>query len=243
MSYAKRSGYALAGMAAVTVLSLSFSAKLGEAAPQPGLCSGVLLKLHDELVIAEEPEHICTFSGEDKKKISAICAEGHYCEVEGILEDCKDAGECSEITNVASIRDLTLAQQQAQPPRPEPSPSSAPDATAGLPQEIRALVEDVARICGFPVNVFENFTRFLKDDYRFLTLHFEKTRCNDPIALCRTAGCLHQIYVSQGDKPYQLVISAYVSEIALRHVDGIVALELTTTEGTRLLRWNGAGFH
>lgn len=116
MSYPKRSCYALASMAAVTLLSLSFSAKLGKAAPEPGLCSGVLTKSHDELVIVEEPEHICIFSGEDRKKIFAICAEGHYCEVEGILDDCKDTGECSEITNVASVRDLTSAQQQEQPP-------------------------------------------------------------------------------------------------------------------------------
>jgi hypothetical protein len=243
MSYTKRSEFALASMAAVTVLCLSFSAKLGEAAPQPGLCSGVLTKLHDEFVIVEEPEHICTFGGEDKKKIFAICADGHYCEVEGILDDCKDAGECSEITNVASVRDLTLAQQQEQPPHPEATPSSAPADIARLPEEIRAFVGDVARICGSPVNVFGNFTRFLKGDYRFIAFHFENIRCNDLTAVCRTGGCLHQIYVSQDDQPYQLVMSAYVSEIELKHVDGTVALELTTSEGTRLLRWDGAGFH
>ena len=92
------------------------------------------------------------------------------------------------------------------------------------------------------MNVFENVSRFLKDDHRFIALHFEKTQCNDPLAICRTAGCLHQIYVSKNDRPYQLVASAYVSEIELKHVDGTVALEITTPERTRLLRWDGAGF-
>ncbi|MFZ3251213.1 MAG: hypothetical protein WA214_20250 [Pseudolabrys sp.] len=243
MSHAKRSEYAFGCMAATTLLTLLFSAQRCEAAPQPGLCSGVLTKLHDEVVIAEHPEHICIFSGEDKRKISAICVEGHHCEVEGILDACKDSDGCSEITNVASVRDLTLAKQQEQPPHPESPPLSAPAAIAGLPEEIRGFVEDVARICGSPVNVLENSARFLNDDYRFIALHFEKTRCNDLTAICRAAGCLHQIYVSKDAQQYQLVMSDYVSDIELKHVDGAVALELTTSDGTRLLRWNGAGFH
>ena len=93
------------------------------------------------------------------------------------------------------------------------------------------------------MNVLENSARFLNDDYRFIALHFEKTRCNDLTAICRAAGCLHQIYVSKDAQQYQLVMSDYVSDIELKHVDGAVALELTTSDGTRLLRWNGAGFH
>ena len=74
------------------------------------------------------------------------------------------------------------------------------------------------------MNVWKNFARFLNDDYRFIAIHFEKTRCKDPIAICRAAGCLHQIYVSKDDQPYQLVVSDYVSEIELKHLDGTVAL-------------------
>ena len=127
MSNPKRSDYPLARMATAALFSFSFSANLGEAAPLPGVCSGVLTKLEDGFAIAEDPEHICIFSGEDERKIFAICAEGHRCEVEGILDDCKGTGECSELTNVASVRDLTLAQQQEQPPLPEMQPSSADD--------------------------------------------------------------------------------------------------------------------
>ena len=155
----------------------------------------------------------------------------------------KTLGECSELTNVSAVRDLTLAQKQEQPPLPEAPPSSAPTATAVLPAEIQAFVADVARICGSSVNVWKNFSGFLNDDYRFIAIHFEKTQCKDPIALCRTEGCLHQIYVSKGDQPYQLVVSTYVSEIELKHLSGTVALSIITGEGTRLLRWNGGGFH
>ncbi len=243
MSYAKRSEYAFVSMAAVVLLSVSFSAKIAEAAPRAGVCSGVLTKLEYNSAIVEDPEHICIFSGEDKSKIFAVCAEGHRCEVEGILEDCKEVGECSELTNVSAVRDLTLAQKQEQPPLPDAPPSSAPTATADLPAEIQAFVADVARICGSSVKVWKNFSGFLNDDYRFIAIHFEKTQCKDPIALCRTEGCLHQIYVSKGDQPYQLVVSTYVSEIELKHLSGTVALSIITGEGTRLLRWNGGGFH
>lgn len=243
MSNPKRSDYPLVLMATAALLAVSLSAKLSGAAPQPGVCSGVLTKLEYEFAIVEDPEHICIFSGEDERKIYNLCAEGHRCEFEGILEDCKDVGECSELTNVSAVRDLTLAQKQEQPPLPEVPPSSAPTVTAVLPAEIQAFVADVARICGSSVNVWKNFSGFLRDDYRFIAIHFEKTQCKDPIALCRTEGCLHQIYVSKGNQPYQLVVSIYVSEIELKHLDGTVALEITTNEGMRLLRWNGAGFH
>ena len=76
--YAKRSEHALGTMAAAALLFFSFSVTRGEAAPEPGVCSGVLTKSEDEFVIVEEPEHICTFNGEAKRKIFAVCAEGHY---------------------------------------------------------------------------------------------------------------------------------------------------------------------
>jgi len=122
MRYDKRSGYAVASMAVTALLFCLFSFKLAEAAPQPGLCSGVLTKSEHGFVIDEEPEHICIFSGEDQKKILAVCVVGHQCEVEGMLDDCKEDGECFEIMNVVSVRDVSLAKQQEQLPHPDAPP-------------------------------------------------------------------------------------------------------------------------
>lgn len=292
MPYPKHSDYALARMATAALLFFSFSVTRGEAsvtrgeaAPQPGLCSGLLTKSEGEFVIAEEPEHICIFSGEDKRKIFAICAEGHYCEVAGILDDCKDAGECSELTNVVSVRDLTLAQRQEPPPSTDGlhregfrdqilaevrscvrgalesslyaglnadramtiatqvcglevgilsgdmgiteaearqlfkdileaeagqtrDKLSTADIT-GPAAELRGQIENVTKACGSPVSVLNDFSRYLQDsNYRFIALHFEKIRCADLTAICRTKGCLHQIYVAKSDGPYQLVVNS-----------------------------------
>src|SRR5215831_8111567 len=78
------------------LLFLSIFVKAGAAAPEPGVCSGSLTTSEGRFVIEEEPEHICIFGGEERKKIVAVCSESHRCEVEGILNDCKD--------NSASVR-------------------------------------------------------------------------------------------------------------------------------------------
>jgi hypothetical protein len=242
MSYTKRSGYGL--LTAAVLLSCLFSAKLVEAAPQAGVCSGVLTRLEGRFLIEEEPEHICIFGGEAERKIFAICAEGHLCEVEGMLDDCKSSGECSEIMNVVSVRDLTLAKRQEQPPLPDAPPSSVPAGAARLPVEIHPIIEAITRTCGSPANVLGNFSSYLADrDNRFVVLHFENIRCNDLTAICKTKGCLHQVYISRDNQPYRLVVSTYVSEIELKHLDNTVAVEVTSSEGARLLRWDGAGFH
>jgi len=237
MSRGKRSELALASVAAAALLLFLFLGERVAAAPMPGACSGVLTTSGDRFAIVEEPEHICVFSAEDKNKIFAICAEGHYCEVEGLLHDCKDAGECSEITNVVSVRDTTLARQQEQPPLPDAPPSSQPFDLASLPAEIRLEIEPVVRTCRSPVTVVGEFSSYLVDHSdRFLTFHFENVRCADLTAICKTDGCLHQIYLSEGNEPYQLITSVYVFEVQLGHFDGVVGAKITSKEGTRVVR-------
>ena len=251
MLYPKRSDYAPPRMATVALLFFSFSVTRGEAsvthgeaAPQPGVCSGVLTEAGGELAIVEEPEHICTFGEEAKRKILAVCTEGHYCEVDGILDDCKDTGECSEITNVISIRDLTIAQRQEQPPHVDLPAPSAPADLAALPKQLRVEIEGVTKTCNSPVSVLDNFFSYMQDgNYRFIVFHFEKIRCADLTAICRTRGCLHQIYVSRNTEPYVRIVSDYFLELELKHLDGAVAVEVTSTGGTRTRRWDGKGFY
>jgi len=81
------------------------------AEPRPGICSGVLSKFQDHFVLKLGRESICTFNSEDEKKILAICTQGHRCEAFGLVDDCKDSGECIEMTGIASVKDITAAQQ------------------------------------------------------------------------------------------------------------------------------------
>lgn len=52
-----------------------------------------------------EGEGICIISKpEERKKVLATCSPGHHCIVTGLIEDCKDSGECGELTYVLSVR-------------------------------------------------------------------------------------------------------------------------------------------
>lgn len=74
--------------------------------PTTGTCRGMLMKLDSgEVVIGEPPdEDICTFGdADDAKKIMATCRIGQHCEVTGLVEICKDAGECTAISHVTAV--------------------------------------------------------------------------------------------------------------------------------------------
>jgi len=237
MSSPRRRVYA---MGAAALLLLSLLVKAGGAAPEPGICSGSLTTSEDRFVIEEDPEHICIFGGEERKKIFAVCSEGHRCEVEGILNDCKDySGECSEITDISGVRDLTLAQRQEQPPLPDVATPSEPADIARLPAEIRSNVETVTRTCGSPVTIQGDFSTYLADrDIRFIALHFENIRCADLTSICKERGCLHRVYASKDNQPYQMIASNYVIEVELGHFDGAVGAKVTSKERTRIVRWD-----
>ena len=125
---------------------------------------------------------------------------------------------------------------------PDPTPSSQPFDLATVPAEIRPDIEEVVRTCRSPMMVPGDFSSFLADhNDRFLVFHFEKARCVDLTAVCKTRGCLHQLYISKDNRPYELETSAYVSEIELQHLDGKVVVVVISSERTRILRWNGRG--
>jgi hypothetical protein len=239
MAYPRCRTYTHMGIGAAALL-LALLIKAGVAAPEPGVCSGALTTSEGRFVIEEEPEHICIFGIEERKKIFAVCSEGHRCEVEGILNDCKDySGECSEITDISGVRDLTLAQRQEQPPLPDVATPSEPADIARLPAEIRSNIETVTRTCGSTVTIQGDFSTYLADrDNRFIALHFENIRCADLKSICKAAGCLHQVYASKNNGPYQLLATNYVIEVELGHFDGAVGAKVTSKERTRIVRWD-----
>jgi len=142
---------------------------------------------------------------------------------------------------LVSVAYLTLAQQQEQPSPLEAPRASTAAEMAALPTEVRMEIEGVLRTCKSPVSVAGDFSHYRHEsDLRLIVLHFEKIRCADLTAICRTDGCLHQVYAAKNNQPYQLVFSTYVSEIEIVRRDN--ALEIISSDGTRLLRSNELRF-
>jgi len=50
------------------------------------------------------PEGVCEINRSQEAKVLAMCTPGRFCRVYGIVESCKDSGECAEITRVLSVR-------------------------------------------------------------------------------------------------------------------------------------------
>jgi hypothetical protein len=95
----------------VVLLASGFLATTAAAQPKLDTCSGVLTDFNGELVLRAGREGICTFSADDGKKIAAICAKGHVCQVAGLVDLCRDSGECVEVSSIVSVRDVTATQR------------------------------------------------------------------------------------------------------------------------------------
>jgi hypothetical protein len=71
------------------------------------VCSGKLVKESDGGLTIVDGEDICVVDPAGTQKVLSACAEGHDCEIEGRVYPCEDAGECSAIKNIVSVKDLT----------------------------------------------------------------------------------------------------------------------------------------
>jgi hypothetical protein len=68
-------------------------------------CKGILRQDRSGgLFFQVPPEGLCEIKPSQKGKVLATCTPGRFCRVEGMVEDCKDSGECGEITRVLSVR-------------------------------------------------------------------------------------------------------------------------------------------
>jgi hypothetical protein len=93
-----------------------------------------------------------------------------------------------------------------------------PQHIGGLPVEIRKSIAPYARICGGPLAAEHSFARYFQSgNAKLIGLHFEHLRCGDRAAVCKAAGCLHQVYISTGG-PYRLLRSSYVPELDLTEI-------------------------
>jgi len=90
-----------------------------------------------------------------------------------------------------------------------------PKHIGGLPLEVRNAIATYARVCGGSLAAEHSFVRYFQSGTaNLIGLHFEHLRCADRAAVCRPAGCLHQVYISTGGK-YRLLRSSYVPELDL----------------------------
>ena len=85
-------------------------------------------------------------------------------------------------------------------------PALNPQHIDGLPAEVRGAL---ARMCrgAQAQHQFAGYSQNL----RTLVLHFEHLHCADRGAFCTQAGCLHQVYVSEGGR-YRLLRSYYAPQ-------------------------------
>ena len=88
-----------------------------------------------------------------------------------------------------------------------------------LPAEVRNAISPYARVCGRPLAAEHLFALYYRSgNANLIGLHFERLRCGDNRpAVCRPAGCLHQVYISTGGR-YRLLSSSYVPELDLTQV-------------------------
>jgi hypothetical protein len=94
--------------------------EISSARPQPDKCSGILHKDKYGLRFGgdnKEGEDICLVNQSDEQKVLAICAIGQFCEINGLVDYCKDSGECVEITNITSVSAADHSKETTQTPR------------------------------------------------------------------------------------------------------------------------------
>lgn len=115
-----------------------------------------------------------------------------------------------------------------------------------LPREVGASIQHSARACGAAFAARHLFSRYIQDRVtgdRFIAIHFDEVYCINRAAICTTAGCLHQMYVSKGG-PYRDIINVYAPEIELKHLDGATVVEIACGQAdsacARDYRWDGS---
>jgi hypothetical protein len=92
------------GILVLAVCSLSTQTSFAE--PMKSHCSGVLHLVNGELRFGGgrgESEGICIVSHAEVGKVLTTCRVDNRCTVEGIVDYCKDSGECVDIKNITAV--------------------------------------------------------------------------------------------------------------------------------------------
>ena len=118
-----------------------------------------------------------------------------------------------------------------------------------LPWEMRDSIQRSTHACGAGFEARHLFARYIQDRItgdRFIAIHFDGVHCVNRAAICTTAGCLHQVYVSKGG-PYRAILNVYAPEIELKLFGGAAVVEIacgqTAEACARDFRWDGSHLH
>lgn len=101
---------------AILVFGLVSNFDLVHAEPQLGECSGILHADRDSIILGGgegEGEGICIINKSQQTKVLSKCRIGQFCRVKGVVDDCKDFGECSEMLRVTSAQKMDGQEQTA----------------------------------------------------------------------------------------------------------------------------------
>lgn len=102
-----RSRFADAAWAGALALGALLVSGPSPAAGRPGVCEGILHQDSDGLRLGggpNEDEGICLVARAEIARVLAGCTVNRHCRIKGHISDCKDSGECSEISGITAVR-------------------------------------------------------------------------------------------------------------------------------------------
>lgn len=112
----------------------------------------------------------------------------------------------------------------------------------GLPADVRSAVDARARACGNAPAARHYFSTSITVGGRlFRSLHFEDFACGNRVAVCRTDGCLHEIYLESNGRNRR-VFSTYARDMKMGSEGGGLVVEVTGGRSSGRYRWDGNRF-
>lgn len=111
-----------------------------------------------------------------------------------------------------------------------------------LPTELRRLVQSRAVACGNQPSAQHLFTVSIEGDGReFVSFHYDKLTCTNRSAVCRSGGCLHEVFVRSGNG-WSPVFRTYADETTLTNDGGRICLAVRKGGTTEMYSWTRSGF-
>lgn len=118
-----------------------------------------------------------------------------------------------------------------------------PDHLDRLPPGLRTIVRKWEGVCGGSIAAAQQFALYLAiPGGELVALHFDDFRCGTRSVLCKSYGCLHEVYYSIKGR-YRRVLSVHARDVRLLRDQGTAQVEIFEVNGgTKVLRWNGRQF-
>lgn len=115
-----------------------------------------------------------------------------------------------------------------------------------MPSQISTAIRAAQKVCAMDTPMVRTgFLQYFKSSNgrEFVSLHFEKFRCDNSIKLCGNNGCLHQVFESKGALRAHELWRGHVQEIDITDREGRPAVKMDCGHScNRPLPWNGRGF-